>query len=206
MREEFVELKNKYKKLQYKNFVRFNKETEIKNDFKNVRKAPMFLAFIVFVVIEILIVKFLPWIFGVLIGLFLLYLVALICSCMVEIKVQNKKIYIKKFIFKKTIDEDKIKKIYLVTSKHEMFGGIRAKIKIIYKTKRGENVYPVDTMFLKYDNVEKLLKLIEVEPLTKEESKGKFDEKTFIDTSLFEFVDFVFLIPMAICVMIDFIM
>ena len=41
MREEFVKLKNKYKKLQYKNFVKFNKETEVKNDFKNVRKIPL---------------------------------------------------------------------------------------------------------------------------------------------------------------------
>ena len=206
MREEFVDLKNKYKKLQYKNFVKFNKETEIKNDFKNVRKLPMVLFFIIFLIIEILFVKFLPWIFSVLFGIFIVYLISLICSCIVEIKVQNKKVYIKKFIFKKIIDEENIKKLYLVTSKHEAIGGLRAKIKIIYKTKKGENIYPIDTMFLKYENVQKLLKLVEVEPLTKEESKGKFDEKTFVDTSLLEFVDFVFLVPMAICVMIDFIM
>ena len=206
MREEFVDLKNKYKKLQYKNFVKFNKETEIKNDFKNVRKLPMVLFFIIFLIIEILFVKFLPWIFSVLFGIFIVYLISLICSCIVEIKVQNKKVYIKKFIFKKIIDEENIKKLYLVTSKHEAIGGLRAKIKIIYKTTKGENIYPIDTMFLKYENVQKLLKLVEVEPLTKEESKGKFDEKTFVDTSLLEFVDFVFLVPMAICVMIDFIM
>ena len=206
MREEFVDLKNKYKKLQYKNFVKFNKETEIKNDFKNVRKLPMVFVFIIFFIIEFLFIKFLPWIFSVLFGTFIVYLISLICSCIVEIKIQNKKVYIKKFIFKKVIDEENIKKLYLVTSKHDVIGGLRAKIKIIYKTKKGENIYPIDTMFLKYENVQNLLKITQVEPLTKEEAKGKFDEKIFVDTLLLEFVDFVFLIPMAICVMIDFIM
>lgn len=206
MREEFVELKNKYKKLQYKNFVKFDKNIEIKNDFKNVRKAPMLLAFILFIAIEILFIKFLPLIFSILFGIFIVYLVALIFSCMVEIKVNDNKLYIKKFLFKRIIDAENIKKLYLVTSKHEALGGLRAKIKIIYKTKKGENIYSLDTMFLKYDKVDKFLKLIKVEPLTKDEEKGNFDKKTFIDNSLLEFVDFTFLIPMALCVLVDFIM
>ena len=206
MREEFVKLKNKYKKLLYKNFVKFDKDIEIKNDFKNVRKIPMVLAYLIFVLIEVLFIKFLPLIFSILFGIFIIYLVALICSCMVEIKVKDKKLYIKKFLFKKVINEQDIRKMYLITSKNEALGGLRAKIKIIYKTKKSENIYSVDTMFLKYEKVEKLLKIIQTEPLTKEEEKGEFDNKKIIDQSLLELVDFVFLIPMALCVLVDFIM
>ena len=96
--------------------------------------------------------------------------------------------------------------MYLTTSKNEALGGLRAKIKIIYKTEKSENIYSIDTMFLRCDKVEKLLKTIQVEPLTKEEEKGEFDKTKIIDQSLLELVDFVFLIPMALCVLVDFIM
>ena len=207
MREEFVELKNEFKKLQYKKFTGFVKETEVNSNISKIRKTPAVLAFLVFIVLEIIFVFFLPWIFYSLLGIFIVYLVALMFSCMVKIKVQNKKLLVKKFIFKKEFEEKDIEKIYLVTSKKEALGGIRAKIKIIYKTKKGSSIYSLDTMFLTYDQVEKFLKTIGVEELTEKEKKGEFDEKNvFIDNSLLEFVDFVFLIPICILVMIDFLL
>lgn len=207
MREEFVELKNEFKKLQYKKFTGFVKETEVNCNISKIRKTPAVLAFLVFIVLEIIFVFFLPWIFYSLLGIFIVYLVALMFSCMVKIKVQNKKLLVKKFIFKKEFEEKDIEKIYLVTSKKEALGGIRAKIKIIYKTKKGSSIYSLDIMFLTYDQVEKFLKTIGVEELTEKEKKGEFDEKNvFIDNSLLEFVDFVFLIPMCILVMIDFLL
>lgn len=207
MREEFVELKNEFKKLQYKKFTGFVKETEVNSNVSKIRKTPAVLAFLVFIALEIVFVFFLPWIFYSLLGIFIVYLVALMFSCMVKIKVQNKKLFVKKFIFKKEFEEKDIEKIYLVTSKKEALGGIRAKIKIIYKTKKGSSIYSLDTMFLTYDQVEKFLKTIGVEELTEKEKNGEFDEKNvFIDNSLLEFVDFVFLIPMCILVMIDFLL
>ena len=207
MREEFVELKNEFKKLQYKKFTGFVKETEVNSNISKIRKTPAVLAFLVFIVLEIIFIFFLPWIFYSLLGIFIVYLVALMFSCMVKIKVQNKKLLVKKFIFKKEFEEKDIEKIYLATSKKEALGGIRAKIKIIYKTKKGSSIYSLDTMFLTYDQVEKFLKTIGVEELTEKEKKGEFDEKNvFIDNSLLEFVDFVFLIPMCILVMIDFLL
>ena len=207
MREEFVELKNEFKKLQYKKFTGFVKETEATSNVSKIRKTPAVLAFIIFIVIEIIFVLFLPWIFYSLLGIFIVYLVALMFSCMVKIKVQNKKLFVKKFLFKKEFEEKDIEKIYLVTSKNEALGGIRAKIKIIYKTKRGSSIYSLDTMFLTYDQVKKFLKTISVEELTEKEKNGEFNEKNvFIDNSLLEFIDFVFLIPMCILVMIDFLL
>ena len=135
MREEFVELKNEFKKLQYKKFTGFVKETEANSNVSKIRKTPAVLAFIIFIAIEIIFVLFLPWIFYSLLGIFIVYLVALMFSCMVKIKVQNKKLFVKKFLFKKEFEEKDIEKIYLVTSKNEALGGIRAKIKIIYKIK-----------------------------------------------------------------------
>lgn len=207
MREEFVELKNEFKRLQYKKFTGFVKETEVNSNISKIRKTPAVLAFLVFIVLEIVFILFLPWIFYSLLGILIVYLVALMCSCMVKIKVQNKKLFVKKFLFKKEFEEKDIEKIYLVTSKKEALGGIRAKIKIIYKTKKGSSIYSLDTMFLTYDQVEKFLKTIGVEELTEKEKNGEFDEKNvFIDNSLLEFVDFVFLIPMCILVMIDFLL
>lgn len=207
MREEFVELEKKFKKLQYKNFVKFTKETEIKNSFDEVRKLPALAAFVLFIVLDVIFWNFLPWILSLLFAIFIVYLLALICSCLVEIKVQNNKLYIKKFLFKKIINECDIKKIYLVTSKIQALGGLRAKIKIIYKNKRGEDIYSVDTMFLKYDKVKKMLSTVEVEPLTDEEKKDNFKNSTsFVDRSLIEFVDICFLLPMCILIMIDFLL
>ena len=207
MREEFVELEKKFKKLQYKNFVKFTKETEIKNSFDEVRKLPALAAFVLFIVLDVIFWNFLPWILSLLFAIFIVYLLALICSCLVEIKVQNNKLYIKKFLFKKIINECDIKKIYLVTSKIQALGGLRAKIKIIYKNKRGEDIYSVDTMFLKYDKVKKMLSTVEVEPLTDEEKKNDFKNSTsFVDRSLIEFVDICFLLPMCILIMIDFLL
>ena len=90
MREEFVELKNEFKKLQYKKFTGFVKETEVNSNISKIRKTPAVLAFLVFIVLEIIFVFFLPWIFYSLLGIFIVYLVALMFSCMVKIKVQNK--------------------------------------------------------------------------------------------------------------------
>lgn len=202
MREEFVNLSKNFEKLKYKNFVKFNKNIHITNGFKNVNKIPFILVSIIFIIIEILICKFLPWIFGTLFGILLIYIVALLLDFLVDIKVSNKQIYIKKFIFKKVIDENKVKKIYLITSKHKSLGGIRAKIKIIYETKRGDSIYNIDTMFLLHKDVKNFLKNIQVEELSEEEKKGNF-EKTFIDETLLETIDFIFLIPMGLCIMVD---
>lgn len=204
MREEFVELSKKYKKLKYKNFIGFKKNLELKNGFKNVIKIPSIILFLVFIGIEVLFVKFLPWIFPTLLGILIVYLIALMFSCMVEIKVEKDKILIKKFIFKKVIEKENINRIYLTTSKNKSLGGIRAKIKIDYKTKRGTDFYSIDTMFLKCKDVENLLKIIDIEPLSKEEQKGNFDETRFVDVTLIEAVDYFFLIPIGLCILVNF--
>ena len=204
MREEFVELSKKYKKLKYKNFIGFKKNIEIKNGFRKVIKLPALFLFLIFIGIEVLFIKFLPWIFPTLFGILIVYLIALMFACMVEIKVEKDKILIKKFIFRKVIEKENINRIYLATSKNKSLGGIRAKIKIEYKTKRGTDFYSVDTMFLQSKNVEDLLKIIDIEPLSKEEQKGKFDESKFVDVTLIETVDYFFLIPIGICILVNF--
>lgn len=204
MREEFVELSKKYKKLKYKNFIGFKKNIEIKNGFRKVIKLPALFLFLIFIGIEVLFIKFLPWIFPTLFGILIVYLIALMFACMVEIKVEKDKILIKKFIFRKVIEKENINRIYLATSKNKSLGGIRAKIKIEYKTKRGTDFYSVDTMFLQSKNVEDFLKIIDIEPLSKEEQKGKFDESKFVDVTLIETVDYFFLIPIGICILVNF--
>lgn len=204
MREEFVELSKKYKKMKYKNFIGFKKNIEIKNGFRKVIKLPALFLFLIFIGIEVLFIKFLPWIFPTLFGILIVYLIALMFACMVEIKVEKDKILIKKFIFRKVIEKENINRIYLATSKNKSLGGIRAKIKIEYKTKRGTDFYSVDTMFLQSKNVEDFLKIIDIEPLSKEEQKGKFDESKFVDVTLIETVDYFFLIPIGICILVNF--
>ena len=71
-----------------------------------------------------------------------------------------------------------------------------------------DNSYiPID-IGLFYDNVQSSENQQDagIAILTKEEEKGEFDNKKIIDQSLLELVDFVFLIPMALCVLVDFIM
>lgn len=202
MREEFVNLSKKFEMLKYKKFINFNKNINIENGFKKVNKIPFILVTIIFIFIEFLSFKFLPWIFTTLFGILIFYIIGLLFSFLVKLKVEDHKLYIKKFIFKKVIDENKIKRIYLVTSKYETLGGLRAKIKIVYENKRGESIYNIDTMFLIYKDVNEFLKNIQVEPLTKEEKKGKY-EQIFIDNSLLELVDCVFLVLMGICILVD---
>ena len=203
MREEFVELSKKYDKLKYKDLVKFKKKVELRNSFNRENKSPMILFFSIFIGLDVLAILFLPMILKIIISAFIVYLICLMFDFQIYINNNKETLTTKKFIFKKTIPIKEIRRIYYITGKKDGLGGIRGKIKIIYKKGKGENIYGLDTMFVKKEDLGRFLNNIQVEPLTDEEEKNGFDKKNIIDNTLFEFIDFCFLVPIALCIIID---
>ena len=194
LRQDVVEIENKYNYLRDHDFERFKSNFEFKALTKSFNIIPFLIIIVLLFVGSFFLFKYGKIGIALLLCFIALYSIVSFLESSVRVVINDKKVTIKNPFRKKEIDVSSIRKIYLTTSKKFNIGGFKAKIKFLTNTDKGDKIYLVDTMFVSVKDVEKFMSLIEVK---------KEENKEFIDETITSSLDLLFFVLIGLSIMVD---